>query len=563
MKSTRPSAVLFDRDGTLTVDRGYTYKVEDLAWAPGAIDAIRACNDAGWLAIVVTNQSGIARGYFGEAEMRAFHDAMQRDLSKHGAHIDAFHHCPFHEDGVVDAYKVANHPDRKPNPGMLRRAVLEWSIHPARCLMVGDTDADVAAARAARIEGARVRQGELLHAVVSAIQNAATAPASDIDAPTLLRDRAAQARAWVFDHAAPLWWEAGFDRQAGLFHERIALDGTPVASMGRRVRVQARQTYVYATMGRLGWNGPWREAVDAGVQVLLTKAMRADGGCVHMLDPQGAITDARRDLYDLAFVVFALAHAADLTRDKSAAIEAATSLLSWIEAEWADPHGGFQEGDISPTPPRRQNPHMHLFEACLALHAVTKDKAHLTRAERLATLFAMRLYDPRTTSLAEYFAEDWSRAPGAEGHIVEPGHHFEWSWLLHQLRKAGGADYRAHAEQLRLHAEVYGVRPTGSVVYDEVYANGAPRTQSSRLWPHTERLKAHLARFEHAGDISAAAAAVEAFDALQRYLDTPIAGLWRDRLLPDGTFVEEAAPASSLYHILLAYAELIRVSGLA
>src|SRR5262249_16611529 len=121
----RRPAILFDRDGTLVRDDGYTHRIEDLAWMPGAIEAIRPCNHSGALAIVVTNQSGIARGYYSEAQARAFHAHMNADLARHGAHIDAFYLCPYHSDAADPRYAIAHHPDRKPRPGMLRRALLE------------------------------------------------------------------------------------------------------------------------------------------------------------------------------------------------------------------------------------------------------------------------------------------------------------------------------------------------------------------------------------------------------------------------------------------------------
>src|SRR5207237_9096752 len=137
----------------------YTSRPEALLWQPGAIAAIRRCNDSGRLAIVVTNQSGVARGYYTEADVHAFHAQMQTELGRHGAHIDAFYFCPYHGDGVLPEFTHADHPDRKPNPGMLRRALLEWPIDPERSFLVGDTDGDIAAAQAAGLTGWRVDHG--------------------------------------------------------------------------------------------------------------------------------------------------------------------------------------------------------------------------------------------------------------------------------------------------------------------------------------------------------------------------------------------------------------------
>ena len=89
-------AIFFDRDGTLNVDVHYLHDPEQFVWVDGAIDAIRWANTHGYLVIVVTNQSGIARGYYDEAAVQRLHDWMNAELAKHGAHIDAFYYCPHH-----------------------------------------------------------------------------------------------------------------------------------------------------------------------------------------------------------------------------------------------------------------------------------------------------------------------------------------------------------------------------------------------------------------------------------------------------------------------------------
>ncbi len=157
----RRAAVIFDRDGVLNIDHGYVGDVSRLTWMPGARRAVRRLNRAGVLAIVATNQSGVARGYFDEAAVHRLHDAMQVDLRQHGGRIDAFYVCPFLPDAPVAAYSHPDHPDRKPNPGMILRAIADWSIDPARCVMIGDKSSDLAAAQRAGIKGALFAGGDL------------------------------------------------------------------------------------------------------------------------------------------------------------------------------------------------------------------------------------------------------------------------------------------------------------------------------------------------------------------------------------------------------------------
>lgn len=373
-----------------------------------------------------------------------------------------------------------------------------------------------------------------------------------------LLHRASTARAWLFEAALPLWWARGYDRDAKCFHEKLGPDGAPVSSP-RRVRVQARQTVVYARAARLGWAGPWREAVTAGAEVLLSRCLRPDGGSRHLLDQAGQPLDERRDLYDLAFVLLALSEASHALQ-RPDLLAKADETVAWLEANWALPQGGFQEGDVTPVPPHRQNPHMHMFETFLALHEATGRRDFLDRARKLAQLFGAKFFDEKHGALPEYFDDAWRSRVGDEGRITEPGHHFEWSWLLLRWNSLGGGDLGHIAERLRVHGEVYGVDLKTGAVYDEVWIDGRPRTTTSRLWPHTERIKANLVRFERTRDPAAAAAAIQAFDVLMRYCAVPTAGLWRDRMNPDGSFVDEAAPASSFYHIMFAVFELLRVA---
>lgn len=374
-----------------------------------------------------------------------------------------------------------------------------------------------------------------------------------------LKARAALARSWLFEHALPVWWERGWDSETQCFHERLQLDGSVTPPEPRRVRVQARQTIVYALAGELGWDGPWRDAVKAGADVLLSVALRGDGGTRHLLGPDGFPLDERRDLYDSAFVLLGLSEAARALDKRADLIAAADKLGGWIHWYWEDPEGGFAEGDVCPTPPRRQNPHMHLFEALLSFYQTTGDALHLERASNIARLFRDKLYDAEHGALPEYYDAAWRPMADEIGRIVEPGHHFEWSWLLRRWHAMGGGDLNAEAEKLRHHAEKYGVAENGAV-YDELHISGAPRKTKSRLWPHTERIKANVALVEATRDEGAAAAAAHAFDTLMAYCDTPTRGLWFDVRKEDGVFVQEPAKASSFYHVMFALRELIRVS---
>ncbi len=154
-------AAFLDRDGVLIVDSGYPHRAEDLVFIEGAAAAIRRLRHAGFRIVVVTNQSGVARGLFTLAEMDAFHALMRDALAAEGAEIDAIYACPYLPDAPVAEFSHPNHPDRKPNPGMLLRAMADLGLDPDRSIMIGDKDSDMEAARRAGVTGARFRGGDL------------------------------------------------------------------------------------------------------------------------------------------------------------------------------------------------------------------------------------------------------------------------------------------------------------------------------------------------------------------------------------------------------------------
>ncbi len=156
----RRPAAFFDRDGVLNVDTAYVHKADDFEWIPGAREAIKLCNDSGYLTFVVTNQAGVARGYFGVKAVQELHDWMNKDLAEIGAHIDEFQYCPYHEDGVIEELRRASD-RRKPAPGMILDCLDSWPVRKESSLLVGDKPHDIQAAAAAGIRGHLFEGGNL------------------------------------------------------------------------------------------------------------------------------------------------------------------------------------------------------------------------------------------------------------------------------------------------------------------------------------------------------------------------------------------------------------------
>jgi D-glycero-D-manno-heptose 1,7-bisphosphate phosphatase len=166
---TLRGAAFFDRDGVLNLDKGYVHRPEEIEWTPGAAEAVRLANAAGLTVVVVTNQSGVARGYYGEADVAALHAWMTERMAEQGARIDRFYHCPFHAEAVVEAYRHVDHPDRKPNPGMLLQAIAELSLDPARSFLIGDQLSDVIAGARAGVASYLFEGGDLAALTLQAI----------------------------------------------------------------------------------------------------------------------------------------------------------------------------------------------------------------------------------------------------------------------------------------------------------------------------------------------------------------------------------------------------------
>lgn len=360
--------------------------------------------------------------------------------------------------------------------------------------------------------------------------------------------------AWLTNDALPLWARRGVDPHGGFF-ERIDQSGNPATDLARRARVVARQTYVFATATKQGW-GDYASLAAHGYAEVNARCLLQDGLSLRTYAPDGAQRECAFDGYDQAFVLFALATiASTVVNLRAEASAAGERLLAEMQARFRHPDIGFEEAMPRQTP-LLQNPHMHLLEACLAFDAVS-DAASVWRlqAEELVMLARTRLANQASGAVHEYFDGDWRPIIDAEGGWIEPGHQFEWAWLLWQWGdRTGDAQALAMAESLYRIGTDHGLAMSGQVI-DALAADYTPRARSTRLWPQTERLKACIAAAEHATGAARNAAldsATESLDALTPYFATPVPGLWFDRLDAAGNPTKDAAPASSLYHIVCA-----------
>jgi mannose/cellobiose epimerase-like protein (N-acyl-D-glucosamine 2-epimerase family) len=376
-------------------------------------------------------------------------------------------------------------------------------------------------------------------------------------------DNPATLRPWLIDHVCRFWLTRIHD-PAGGFFENLDTLGAPVANQRRATLGQARLTYVFSHAYLLSGDPAYREAARHGLAFLMRAARAPDGGWFRAVSVDGATLDNARDTYDHAFVLFALAWYCRATGDRNA-IQLADATWQFMQQRLADPRdGGFFEevvpGRSEVKLPRRQNPHMHLLEALLALHVATGEKNWLRRAGALIDLFKRRFTDSETGALIEFFAADWSPAPGAEGGLREPGHQFEWVWLLHEYARLSGDDsVKPCAERLFAFGTRFGIDPADGAAFDGVDASGAVVAGTKLFWPQTEYIKACVARAEWLNDDAARRAITTHLALIAKRFMRPDGASWHNQLARDGSAVASLTPARVLYHLFLGVAEVERL----
>ena len=195
---------------------------------------------------------------------------------------------------------------------------------------------------------------------------------------------------------------------------------------------------------------------------------------------------------------------------------------------------------------------MHLLEAALTWLVIDPDPIWRDLADEIVALCLERFIDRDTSALREYFAPDWEPVSGIPGEVLEPGHHYEWAFLLDRWAKLTDRNRPAAVSTLIRFADDKGLDRKRRVAINGIRTDGSVYDATARLWPQTERIRAYLID-RHEGD---EARLREAIESLWRYLDAPLPGLWYENLAADDRFVVEAAPATSLYHIVGAIGEL-------
>ncbi len=359
---------------------------------------------------------------------------------------------------------------------------------------------------------------------------------------------------WLTDAAYPLWAHNGIDPLNGGFIETLAQNGSGLPHP-RRARVHPRQIYAFAQAPGLGWKGDASAIVRRGTEYFTAHYLRPDGLFRTLAGVDGAALDNRAVLYDQAFALLGYAAAAVVLDARGEFEKRALDLRHAIESTFRSSAGAFRS-DENPDKTFESNPHMHLLEACMAWAETGNDPGWAHWSRHIVDLAMHRFIRRGTGSLGESFTVDWEPTPGIAGRIVEPGHQFEWAWLLLRCESRHPGPLREAALRLIAIGEQSGVH--NQVAINSLLDDFSIHDPNARFWPQTERLKAALLAAQLTGEGKYWAMAAAAASSLFPYLETPLAGLWLDVQLPNGELVDSPAPASTFYHLVGAIVALDR-----
>lgn len=370
----------------------------------------------------------------------------------------------------------------------------------------------------------------------------------------------------VFTTMAGLWLQHGWTAAGAHSIERLqAADLTPVPLGYRRSMAVARQLFFFAQAWRMTGDESCAERAHALYADLTGRFWdKTHGGWLFSLGDDGRPADPRKDLYGHAFTIFALSHYGAIF-GKAEAIDRAKRTHQVVKQHLLLPQGWFAQTAsrdwTAPDAALEQDPHMHLLEALLALHAATREAAVLQDAGALVLLFMQRLRSDDGTKVLEHF--DAAGRPKDEiGRFVQPGHAYEWYGLLQDYAAASGkSEYRKIAAPLIAWADAQGVDPQHGGIYDRLDTEGRVVSDRKRIWPLTECIKAQAIRAVQTSEPAAYAALDRRIGFLTQHYLTPDGG-WREFLRRDLTPDSDYLPATTPYHIAMAALAVAEAYGI-
>lgn len=355
-------------------------------------------------------------------------------------------------------------------------------------------------------------------------------------------------RRWV-----PKWYEAFLDPENHGFHERLGHSFKPVPVGYRRLVTQCRQLAMYSHAAL--HNKSFRPALDRSFDRIVTDFYVSEtGGWRYSTDDRGQPLDNRYDLYAHGFVIFALSHYYRAT-GAARARDLAASTRQFIERAFRLPGlPGYAEAldeHLKPLPEiRRQNPHMHLLEACLFAAETWDDPAWMLLAGDMVSLFRDYFFRRDQTWLCEFFTDNLHPHP-EQGHLCEPGHYCEWVWLLkkHAAQSGDPARHDRDCTVLLRWANKYGWDADHGGIYDVVTPDGRVMKDTKRLWPFAETLKANALMLDTGFDKDELKSRIAGMVRVFRDEYMQERGFWTEWLKRDLTPAVDYMPGTTPYHV--------------
>ncbi|MBW8301690.1 MAG: AGE family epimerase/isomerase [Arenimonas sp.] len=369
-----------------------------------------------------------------------------------------------------------------------------------------------------------------------------------------------QLKALFVGSILPTWGASGFDDGHGQFVEYLELDGRPQQDGIVRTRTIARQIYVHAHASALGVAPPSSLALAERAFDNLHRVAWVGGarsGYARAFDRSTeAVTDPVRDLYDNACVLLALSWLLSATGKEGYRRQIDLTIAA-IDRTLKAPFGGWAE-DSDGTLPRRQNPHMHYLEATLSLCETSRTPTYRPAETRAFALLQSRFLLGPHDLLHENFGPSWEIADTFGSQMLEPGHMCEWVWLTGRHDALTQTRHDEVRADLLANALRIGRSDGSPFLVDQALASGTPVMPSRRLWPQVEMLKALMTQHRRLDDGSyLAEAETLSSEMLTSYFQDVPTGCWHDRLDINNQPIGGTIPASSLYHLWTAVAELV------
>lgn len=356
---------------------------------------------------------------------------------------------------------------------------------------------------------------------------------------------------WFHDCAIPFWLENGIDKKNRGFYEALDLQARPLLVGFKRTRVTARQIYVFSHSAINGCQDS-EKAAQHGINFLLKNhALDNNGTWNRTVKDNGDVLDPSQDLYDIAFVLFALAWWYKLSGEKKVLEIAKTTIGKLTDLKHPSGNGYLTTAEDNKY---LQNPHMHLFEALLELYLVSKDDQFIMSAKKIKRLFEEKFLVRDT--LREYFNEHWVPADGLQGLMIEPGHMAEWAWLIGRYANEAGEDCNCIIVSLMDYVNTTSLEQKDNLLPDTVYPSKRVCKGWKRLWPQTELLKGKisLATTKNVDETRNIINLTEKI--YEKFIKPAPKGGWLDHFNDEGELAVRQIPASSLYHLSVALNEV-------